>query len=261
MSNNNTIIENNIEEIHYYIDNTTFINNNINFRRFINEEFYPIVANNRSINPINLNIVDVIRDGNCLYRCIFLFVYVTEDLHQRVLNEISNEALNRLNEYPVITIDTELGPMLLREYVNHINTLGVYGSELEIHISSQIYNINIVTYAVHSNNRGYSRYFNNTEENRNLLILSNINNVHFSLGYYISNLVLDLNHNIPEIINENKEVNIDSCITKNEYNTLENNNVELYEDIEAIKILNDFKKIDIDTRIKFYTNNKNNELG
>ena len=115
-----------------------------------------------------------------------------------MLNEISNEALNRLNEFPYITIDTELGPMLFREYVNHINILGFYGSELEIHIASQIYNINIATYAVLSNNRGYSiiRYFNNTEENRNLLILTNINNVHFSLGYYISNSVLELENNM-----------------------------------------------------------------
>ena len=169
MSNNNKIIENNIEETHYYIDNITFINmvninnkfityadgkknkfnkklnneknnkviksnnengennpnknvnlinNNINFRKYINEEFYPILANNRNINAINLNIVDVIGDDNCLYRCISRFVYETEDLHQRVLNEISNEALNRLNEYPHNTIDTEKGPMLLREYVN-----------------------------------------------------------------------------------------------------------------------------------------------
>ena len=179
-----------------------------------------------------------------------------------MLNEISNEELNRLNEYPDITIDTEEGTMLLREYVNHINTLGFYGGELEIHIASQIYNINITTYAVHFNNRGYSiiRYFNNTQENRNLLILTNINKAHFSLGYYISNLVLDLNYNLPEIKNENKEVNVDSCVTKNEINTLENNIVELYEDIKLIKILNDFKNIDMNTRIKFYKNNKNNEF-
>lgn len=98
------------------------------------------------------------------YLSLYLFVYGTEDLHQRVCNEIIyNEALNKWNEYPDYTIDSEEGPMLLREYVNHINTLGFYEGELEIHITNQFNYINIATYTEDCNFRGYSiiRYFNN----------------------------------------------------------------------------------------------------
>ena len=84
-------------------------------------------------------------DGNCLYRCIARFIYGTEDLHLRVRDEIYQEALNRINHYPDITIETELGPMHLHDYIHHINNPGFSGGELEISIASDIYNINIIT--------------------------------------------------------------------------------------------------------------------
>ena len=60
-------------------------------------------------------------EGNCLYRYIARFVYGTEDLHMRLRDEIYQEAINRINNYPDITIETELEPMLLHDYIHRIN--------------------------------------------------------------------------------------------------------------------------------------------
>ena len=64
-------------------------------------------------------------DGNCLYRCIARFIYGTEDLHLRVRDEIYQEALNRINDYPDITIETELSPIF---YMIIFITLIIQGS-------------------------------------------------------------------------------------------------------------------------------------
>ena len=70
---------------------------------------------------------------------------MVEDLHERVRNEIYNEALRRINDYPDIIIDTELGPINIRNYVNHIQNSGFFGGEIEISIAVYLYNINIAT--------------------------------------------------------------------------------------------------------------------
>lgn len=54
----------------------------------------------------------------------------------RVRNEMYNEAVNHINEYPDISIETEEGPISLREYIHKIIDNGFYGGELEISIAS-----------------------------------------------------------------------------------------------------------------------------
>ena len=59
--------------------------------------------------------INIKGDRNCLYRSISRFVYGTENLHLRVRNEIYLEALNRINEYPDIALETENRPMPIRQ--------------------------------------------------------------------------------------------------------------------------------------------------
>lgn len=71
-------------------ENNNNVNNNKynnNFRKYINEEIYPIVRNHLNINPSNINLVDVIGDGNCLFSSIARFVFGDENMHERVRNE------------------------------------------------------------------------------------------------------------------------------------------------------------------------------
>ena len=165
------------------------------------------------ISPEDINIVDVLGDGNCLYRTLSLFLYGTEDLHLRIRNEIYNTLLNRIDNLPDITMNTENGPMRFREYINNIQNPGFFGGELEISTAIELYNINIATYEEVTNNsqfKGlsflnyYSEQQNN--ENRHLLILININGNHFRLGYVKNHNEIDNNYKIEknEKLNEDK---------------------------------------------------------
>ena len=116
---------------------------NNNFRRYINEELYPKARNHIDISPEDINIVDLVGDGNYLYRALSRFLYGKEDIHLRIRNEIYNSLLNRFDNLPVITMNTEYGPMRIREYINNIQNEGFYGGELEISRAIELYNINI----------------------------------------------------------------------------------------------------------------------
>ena len=48
-------------------------------------------------------------DGNCLFRSLSRFIFWTEDLYPRVRHEIYEEAERRRNNYPNITLDSEIG--------------------------------------------------------------------------------------------------------------------------------------------------------
>ena len=71
------------------------------------------------------------------------FLYGIEDLHLKIRNEIYNELLNRIDILPNITMNTENGPMRIRDYINNIQTPGFFWGELEISTAIELYNINI----------------------------------------------------------------------------------------------------------------------
>ena len=47
----------------------------------------------------------------------------------------------RLKNYPDITIDSERGPINIRDYILNMDRLGTFGGELEIGIAANIYDI------------------------------------------------------------------------------------------------------------------------
>ena len=121
-------------------------NDDNNYIKYINEEFYPKARQKLNINPKNTKMVDIIGDGNCLYRSISRFIYGDEFLHLRERNEIYNNAFQRLPSYPDITLETENGPLHITKYKNNIKIVGFYGGKLEIGIDVSIYIINIATF-------------------------------------------------------------------------------------------------------------------
>jgi hypothetical protein len=68
---------------------------------------------------------------------------------------------------------------------------GFFGGELEISVAAELYNINIATYREILNDKNeiicyrYINYYNHNDnnENRHLMILTNIDNIHFRLAY------------------------------------------------------------------------------
>ena len=178
--------------------------------------------------------------------CISRFIYGSEDLYMRVRREIYDAAQLRMNSYPDITIDTEKGPLHIRDYIPKIIEEGFYGGELEISIAANIYNINIATFNEVTDNNfspiGYTNinYYNNNDDNQNrhLMILINYNNIHFRMGYYNISSILDLNFNIPA--NNNNEVKIleEEEIVDKTYFTNTNDLFDLKELFNQLKKLN-----------------------
>ena len=172
-----------------------------------------------------------------LFRAISKFVYATEDLYFRVRRKIYERCLLNINNYPDITLNTELGSMHILDYMDHIREDGWFGGELEISIFSILYNINIATYHENLNNNneliGYNfindyNHNNDNFENRHLMILTNINNSHFRLGYD-SHVQIDDKFKINNNINQKKLEDKDS--------------LDLYEaDNELSKILKNIEK-------------------
>lgn len=77
-----------------------------------------------------------------------------------------------------------------RQYINNINKQGFFVGELEIVIAINLYNINIAAYNEIRNNDNLIgltpiHYYNNiNDNNHHLMVLTNINNYHFRIGYY-----------------------------------------------------------------------------
>ena len=122
-----------------------------------------------------MRIENVIGDGNCLFGSLSRFIFGTKDLYPRVRREIYEEAVRRRNNYPDITLDSEIGPLHINEYIDHIQNDQFYGGELEISIASSLYNINIATFEDLRTNEdipiGFSfiNYYNNdNSEDRHL---------------------------------------------------------------------------------------------
>ena len=69
----------------------------------------------------------VIGDVNCLFRSLSRFIFGTEDLYPRVRQEIYEEAVRRRNNYPDITLNSEIGPLHINQYIDHILNDQLYG--------------------------------------------------------------------------------------------------------------------------------------
>ena len=195
-----------------------------------------------------------------LYRSLSRFLYGTEALHERIRNEIYKEALKRSANYPDITLTKENGPMRIKDYINSIKNEYFYGGELEITISASLYNINIATFnEIYKDNRliglSFINYYNNDRlENRHLLILTNINNSHYRIGYY--NLKLLTNEDLHYKINlesqevDKMEISDDEKIGNKDFNIINK---------DKIKVFGNLEEYELDELLEFYADKDNNK--
>ena len=134
-----------------------------------------------------------------------------------------------------------------------------------------MYNINIATYNEILNNNNEIigltpiRYYNHNDNNinRHLMILSNINNIHFRIWYYNNNnLEIDNNFKINpnEICPINKENNENNNANSNQ-DTKENNSIlDNHEFNKLINELNTFNKKNFKEILEFYKNNEKDDI-
>ena len=213
-------------------------------------------------------------DGNCLFRAISNFIKGNEYMYNVIRTQIYNEAINRINLIPNITIESERGNMHMHTYIQTIKDDGNYGGDFEISLAYDICKINIAEYkTVYDNNNNiinftFIKYINDdNNESRDLIILLSFNNYHFNLGYY-NNTILDLNYN-PENKNSNNNLGKDkNNITfddelnknyKNSNNVSNNKENKINIDINNKYDLADLSNKDLSFILEYY-NDKNNKL-
>ena len=93
---------------------------NLEIKTYINEQLYTFINKKEDINPNIIPKINIISDGNCLYRSISFFIYNKEDLHLEIRKSVYDEAMSRINLLPYIFIDYEGGKIKLHEYINLI---------------------------------------------------------------------------------------------------------------------------------------------
>ena len=143
-SNDNNLPNNNNDNSGEPNQNQNYknINSNINID-YINKQLYPLTRNHKNINPLNVNIINIIGDSNCLFRAISYFITRSQYNHLNIRNNIYLHASNRINLYPNIYIDTENVKKRIHDYISTINMPNTYGGDIEILISYELYNFNI----------------------------------------------------------------------------------------------------------------------
>ena len=71
-----------------------------------------------------IDIIDVMGDGNCFMRCIAIFVYMDENSHLSIRSEMVNYLLSNWRNYENITLHTEEGDKSIIDYINWIKIPG-----------------------------------------------------------------------------------------------------------------------------------------
>ena len=174
-----------------------------------------------------------------MLRALAQFIYGNEYMYKNIRQSIYNKAINRIRVIPNVIIETERGNIRMHDYINAINDDGNHGGDIEISLVYDIFNINIGEYIEirddnnNLHNLRFVKYINdNNDENKNLLILTNINNNHFRLAYY-NNTQIDYNYNPQFQLN----LNNNELEDENKINTSLN--------ITNIDVIKNNKKIDI----------------
>lgn len=97
------------------------------------------------------DVIDVKRDGNCLFRCLSLYFYKTESAHVEIRQRIVDFTTDNWKKVE----STLAATSVLRKYKNaehYASTMGVcgeYGTDYEVGVFVQIYKVTVTVYRKH----------------------------------------------------------------------------------------------------------------
>ena len=217
------------------------LKNNIN----INSDLSDIIKNNENLSLNNVNIIPIVKDGNCFYRCLSYFFLSDQEYYKEFKEIIIEWIENNYKKFENFFGDEDRKnipkEILAREEFDYIKSKDSWGSDYTISIASLLLNLDIAVYIFNNNNTELKPYhfFQNFEnENNELMILSYHTNYHFELIYSKkedqSNIAV---YNNFEEVMINEDINKDNIKLSgvkfsNKYvNIKNNNNNNLYNEI------------------------------
>ena len=220
--------------------NNKILQNNKN----VNSDLSDIIKNKEKLALDYINIIPIVKDGNCFYRCLSYFFLSDQKYYKEFKDIIIEWIENNYKKFESYFGDDEKNniskEILAREEFDYIKSKDSWGSDYTITIASLLFNLNIAVYIFSNNNTELKQYhfFQNLEKDNNeLMILSYHTNYHFDLIYSKkedqSNIAVY--NNFEEII-INDEINKDNVKISgvnfsNKYVNIRNNNNNLYNEI------------------------------
>ena len=88
-----------------------------------------------------MEIIDVAKDGNCLFRCLSKCLYQTEDHHDQIRNITVNQ-IEKFKEFYQTQIDTGRYSNI-NEYINCMRKEGEWGDDVIMIAFSEAYKYNV----------------------------------------------------------------------------------------------------------------------
>ena len=74
-------------------------------------------------------------------RCLSLFIFKTENYHNRVRADILKYLINNELNFEQIAIETEISTLEFRDYINYIKNPVTRGGDLEKYAAQSLYNL------------------------------------------------------------------------------------------------------------------------
>ena len=259
----NSSFEDKLLCLHYYYK---MVNKRLNNNNLINKELYETVTNHKDITSDLINVINIEKDGNCLYRAISYFLFNDQINHSYIRKEIKERAQQIQRNNPLKLDLIENLNLSISRYINDKMNEGAFAGDYEISLAHQLYNINIVVYEkINDNEFSFINFYNDDgNNNRDLLILILENNNHYKLGYlkkkendnikkekYKENL--EKNQLKKEV--DKKEIKLFNPIKMTNNNILQKKSIDSFISEKGIKISSFVEKSEIFCMIRLSSGN------
>ena len=226
-----------------------------------NEAYIDKITNKLNIEQPNLNIVQIIPDGKCYFRCVSQFLYQNESQYNLIRMAIYTYAVSYIEEICAFQPNVEINPNVYlptKAYIKQMCNNKEWAGDIEIILTSYIFGIHIAVYRDyyinHKNEKVYDNLYHyifdikqeiGNDKNNLLMILLHENNNHYNLLYFNSDLEEDMSElksatsninaskkkekvNKDNILSRNKNINID---ISNSYDNYRDNYHTNYESV------------------------------
>ena len=125
-------------------------------------DVFNLIKNHKQINKELLEVHDVDRDGNCLYRTLSLY-FTNDQSHYKFFREqIYIAAKNNFKELQEFFINEENDQILTNKkldgYIDKIKDDYFFAGNIEIYIATKVFNLNIAIYEQNNLNEDYKHY-------------------------------------------------------------------------------------------------------
>ena len=150
-------------------------------------EIFENLKNHKPLKKDLVNEYEVIGDGNCYYRILSLYFTNDESYFNFFREQIYFSAKDNINLIKEFFINNENDEILcdnkLKGYINKIKDNKFFAGNIEIYLTTKIFDINIALYKYDSSINEFTQisFFGSESSSKEYLIINYANNSHYNL--------------------------------------------------------------------------------